>query len=219
MKNKVITIWLIASLILFAITFSIALPIYFRPFYYMLVKPLKIVESVNEWTGEAYTKKDIIHAYNEILNYCCFYTKFGSGKLKWSVDGMLHFKDCRALFTLDTVVALISGISLVVIFNLKKKKNIEFVSNPYLISGITAIALPIVLGGLISINFDKAFEIFHKIFFPGKDNWLFDPYTDEIIIAMPDTFFMACAIFIGISLISISVFLIIYGIKLKKAQD
>ena len=48
-------------------------------------------------------------------------------------------------------------------------------------------------GGL---DFDQAFTVFHSIFFPGKDNWLFDPATDPVILILPEEFFRSCAILI-----------------------
>lgn len=46
-------------------------------------------------------------------------------------------------------------------------------------------------------DFDKAFVVFHHLFFPGKTNWLFNPETDEIIQVLPEAFFRDCAILIG----------------------
>ncbi|MBQ7327319.1 MAG: DUF1461 domain-containing protein, partial [Clostridia bacterium] len=45
------------------------------------------------------------------------------------------------------------------------------------------------------------FRIFHTIFFPGKDNWLFSWYEDEIIRILPQNFFMNCAILIFVSIV------------------
>ena len=54
----------------------------------------------------------------------------------------------------------------------------------------------VVVGGLAALDFDRAFTVFHQLFFPGKTNWLFDPYTDEIINILPQEFFMHCALLI-----------------------
>ena len=54
----------------------------------------------------------------------------------------------------------------------------------------------LIVGGLAALDFDRAFTVFHTIFFPGKTNWLFDPDTDQIINILPETFFMDCAILI-----------------------
>ena len=53
------------------------------------------------------------------------------------------------------------------------------------------------LAGLAALDFDRAFTVFHAVFFPGKDNWIFDPAADQIILVMPQVFFRNCAILIG----------------------
>ena len=75
--------------------------------------------------------------------------------------------------------------------------NIIFSSGAYTLGGFALI------GGLVAINFDVAFEIFHKIFFPGKDNWLFSWYKDAIIRILPQDFFMNCAILIFVSIVTL----------------
>jgi integral membrane protein (TIGR01906 family) len=74
------------------------------------------------------------------------------------------------------------------------------------------------VGAVAAIDFEKAFEVFHKLFFPGKENWLFDPRVDEIINVMPFEFFRNCAILILSSVVIISVTFIIMGIKAKKNE-
>lgn len=212
----VISIVYSISLVLFAISFSINLPIYFRPFYYALIKPLNIVNDLNTSTGGSYTTKDVIEAYNEVLNYCCFFTKFGTGKLAWSEDGMSHFRDCRGLFLLDTIIMFVSTFLIGGVHILKRNNIVTPYKHSHLISGISSVALPAIIGVLASINFEKAFEIFHHIFFPGKENWLFDERTDQVILIMPMNFFMACAIFIGVGLIGISTYYIVKGILIIK---
>ena len=58
------------------------------------------------------------------------------------------------------------------------------------------------------------------IFFPGKDNWLFNPSTDQIIRVMPQEFFRNCAILIGASLLIITITSITVQIvnKVKKSK-
>ena len=58
------------------------------------------------------------------------------------------------------------------------------------------------LGALAALDFSRAFTVFHAVFFPGKDNWLFNPATDEIILIMPERFFLNCALLIGAVLLS-----------------
>ena len=46
-------------------------------------------------------------------------------------------------------------------------------------------------------DFDAMFVKFHQLFFPNKDNWIFDPRYDQIINILPEQFFINCAIVIA----------------------
>lgn len=211
--NHSLTILLIFSLIILMITFSIGLPIYFRPFYYLHINGLDMVES----TGWSY---DIIkEAYDEVLDYLVFNTPFGTGQLRYSSEGKAHFEDCKVLFDLNFWCLISSLIISGVIIILDKFKKIEikkyFKFHPIFYSSIIAILIPVIVGILASIDFDRAFEVFHAIFFPGKDNWLFNPSTDQIILVMPQEFFMNCAILIGSSLLLLTIVSIIISIIIR----
>ena len=52
------------------------------------------------------------------------------------------------------------------------------------------------IGIAAATDLDRAFIVFHSLFFPGKDNWIFDQRTDPIIRLMPEEFFRNCAILI-----------------------
>lgn len=52
------------------------------------------------------------------------------------------------------------------------------------------------VGGLAALNFERAFVLFHALFFPGKDNWLFDWRTDPVILILPEEFFRNCALLV-----------------------
>lgn len=227
MKTKVFNIlfnvWLGLALFFFIISFSINVPIYFRPLHTMCINPMNIVGDLNDFTGESYTFNDVVRAYNDVVNYCCFYTPFKAGKLLYPEADVLHFEDCRKLFTLDTIVMVVSFVSLIAIKIIdRNSKTIKINLKAILIAGIVTIVLPIVLGVLCALDFDKAFTIFHKIFFPGKDNWIFNPCEDHIILILPEGFFAVCAITIGVSVLTLCGVCIAYSLvkerKLNKLQ-
>ena len=56
--------------------------------------------------------------------------------------------------------------------------------------------LLLTVAALAALDFDRAFVVFHSIFFPGKDNWIFDWQTDPIILFLPQDFFRNCALLI-----------------------
>ncbi|MBE5940222.1 MAG: TIGR01906 family membrane protein [Lachnospiraceae bacterium] len=55
----------------------------------------------------------------------------------------------------------------------------------------------VTLIGLISLNFNRAFTIFHEILFTN-DMWLLDPDTDRLINIVPEGFFVDTAIRIAV---------------------
>ena len=196
--------------VIFIIGFSIALPIWFRPFYYSQIEKLDIVD----YSG--FTREQIIKAYDDVLNYLNFGTPFATGELKYSESGKSHFEDCKILFDLDTWATLISGLVLSAALVLKRLKVLKPAKlakfDWFFYSGIFAVLLPIVLGGAVAVDFENAFVVFHKIFFPGKENWMFNWYEDEIIRILPSEFFMNCAIFIAVALFVLAIISIVVGI-------
>ena len=203
MKNKVISILFAVSLFFFIITFSIGLPIYFRPFYYAHIEAYELVEE------SGFTYDEIREAYDEVLDYLTIPGReFGSGVMRYSESGASHFADCKVLFDLNATVLIISSLILIALFVLFKRGKIEgfklgkFSSAFW--SAVFIIILTIVLVVLVSLDFNRAFVIFHKIFFPGKDNWIFSYRDDEIIRVLPQEFFMNCAILIVGSMLIIS---------------
>ena len=82
-------------LALLVLSFSIAVPILFRPFYYLQIKTLNLPER----TG--LSEEVIREAYDEVLDYCVLGKPFGTGQLAWSESGYSHFADVRGLFLVD----------------------------------------------------------------------------------------------------------------------
>lgn len=210
------SILLCIALFFFIITFSIGLPIYVRPFYYAHIKPMELADA------SGYTGDEIIAAYNEVLDYLTLPGKdFSAGEMKYSEEGAAHFADCKVLFDLNVSVLLASLIVICAIKVLERIKGFKCRlcgHRPAFFAGIAAVVLPVVIGALAATDFDRAFVVFHSLFFPGKDNWIFDPRTDEIINVLPQDFFMHCAILIGAGVIILSASFIIYDIVNKKQK-
>lgn len=211
MKDKILTGLLGFFIAILIISFSIALPIYFRPFYYMQIESLHI----EEYSGADYDT--IKEAYDELLDYLTVPGKeFSTGDFAYSENGKSHFEDCKVLFDLDGIAFIISLFGTVLMILLNRLgvyklwrpfgMNIAFSAGAYTLGGFA------VIGGLAALDFDTAFTVFHTIFFPGKSNWLFDWNKDAIIRILPQDFFMNCAILILVSIITLCVGCILSGI-------
>ena len=201
-------------LALLVLSFSIAVPILFRPFYYLQIKTLNLPERTG-WSEEV-----IQEAYDEVLDYCVLGKPFGTGQLAWSESGYSHFADVRGLFLVDFWVLGITAALCAVMLILRLWKKWGFRPllghGPGFWAGVCAGGLILVVAGLAALDFNRAFVIFHAIFFPGKDNWLFDPNTDQIIQVMPEEFFCNCAILIGVVLLTCCTVLILTDLLRRK---
>ena len=182
-------------LALLVLSFSISVPILFRPFYYVQINALNLPQQTG-WSAET-----IREAYDQVLDFCVLGKPFGTGQLAWSESGRSHFADVRGLFLLDFAVLAVTALLAVLLLILYKRGRLRFYRFGGRGPGFWAGVLVLAVGGLAALDFNRAFTVFHAIFFPGKDNWLFDPATDQIILVMPETFFRNCAILIGVVLL------------------
>lgn len=211
MKNKIASIILSFSVFFLIVTFSIGLPIYFRPFFYAHIEPLDLVAE------SGFSRSEIIEAYNEVLDYLTIPGKpFGTGAMCYSEEGASHFADCKILFNLNAIILLLSvTVTAVISILYRKSKITDLRIGPFFAGfygAVAAIVIPLVIGYWAFQNFSKVFTVFHKILFRGKDNWYFNPATDEIINILPQKFFMNCAISIGVGIVVFSLSIIILSL-------
>ena len=197
--SKSVSLLCTVVLALLVLSFSISVPILFRPFYYVQINALNLPQQTG-WSAET-----IREAYDQVLDFCVLGKPFGTGQLAWSESGRSHFADVRGLFLLDFAVLAVTALLAVLLLILYKRGRLRFYRfggrGPGFWAGVLAAGLVLAVGGLAALDFNRAFTVFHAIFFPGKDNRLFDPATDQIILVMPETFFRNCAILIGVVLL------------------
>lgn len=193
--SKSASILCAVTLALLALSISIATPILIRPFYYVQINDLELPEK----TGWSYDT--IREAYDEVLDFCVLGRPFGTGELAWSEAGRSHFEDVRGLFLADFIVLGASAAGTVLLLVVRWRRKFSFYRflglGPGFWAGSLTAVLVLVVAGLAALDFDRAFAVFHALFFPGKDNWIFDPATDQIILVMPEVFFRNCAVLIG----------------------
>ena len=213
MKSKAFSVLTALLLCLFAVSASIAAPILCRPFYYAHIDALKLPEK----TG--WTHGQIRKAYDDVLDFLLKDAPFATGELAWSESGMSHFADCKVLFKLDLRIFALSGAALAAVFAVQRAKKESLARlagrGPSFWAAIGMLALFGSFGAFAASDFDRAFTLFHKIFFPGKTNWVFDPAADQIILVMPEEFFRDCGILIAGFL---AVFITCYILAGRKRQ-
>ena len=213
MKNRLLSLLCAVCLVIFLLTVSIGLPIYIRPFYYAHIDTFEL-EALS-----GYSESEIREAYDEVLDYLTLPGReFGTGVLPYSQEGKAHFEDCKVLFDLNASLLLGSAAVLALLFVNRKNWG------PYRLgrhssafwAAVLSVTAPIAIGALAALDFDRAFVVFHSIFFPGKTNWVFGWNEDQIIRILPQDFFMDCAIFIGVGLVTMAVGILVWEGKRKK---
>ncbi len=198
---------------IFIISFAIAFVILFRPYYYWNIKLLDLENK----TG--YTYEEITEAYDDVMDFLVFGDEFKTGDLRYSEEGKSHFEDCKNLFTFDFICLFISSAYIIAIFVLQKLKkiNLEFKKfSPGIYSIIGTGAVFLVLGIWGCISFDSLFTVFHKVCFPGKDNWIFSAYDDQIINILPTELWINFCILIVIIIAIFISLIVFFEIKRKK---
>lgn len=175
---------------LFSLTAAVAVPILWRGWYACQVGPLGL-EAYTGWSRET-----ILNAYNAVLDFLVQGAPFSTGELAWSESGRAHFADCRALFRLDFLVLALSALlllaALVRLLRSTPAIGARQVSPPLVALAVTA-GVFLLLGAWAVLDFEGLFTAFHHTFFPGKDNWVFDWRTDQIILILPEAFWARTA--------------------------
>lgn len=208
--NRLLSILMSIVVALTLLTGAVALPILVRPFYYAQIGPLDIEQK------SGMSRSEIIEAYDDVLDYCIgVRDDFAAGILPFSQSGAEHFAECRPLFELDLVL-FAAGIAAVVLLKIIDRRTplyrfrghgASFWGSAGLCGLFAAAAV------YAALDFDRAFTVFHKIFFPGKDNWLFDPATEPVIKMLPEEFFRNCAILIFAAIVLASAVVILLDQK------
>ena len=215
--NKILSVVSIIVTPIFFISFSALIPCIFRPFYYWSIDPLKIVET------SGYSKEVIIEAFDDVMDFLWLGTPFKTGQLAFTESEASHFADCKPLFHLQLILAIVCGLFLLTYLLLSKFKVIEIKRyknlSPIAIGGMISLGLLVFVGVFAAIDFNTLFKIFHSIAFPGKSNWVFDPYTEQVINILPEEFFLECAIFIVGLTVLLSIVAITIGIVKKVKLD
>ena len=216
MKKRFLAVLCTVAVFFFVLTVSIGLPIYIRPFYYAHIDALDLP------ARSGYTAEEIRDAYDEVLDYLTEPgTGFGTGVMPISHEAEHHFADCRVLFELNALILKLSAGILLILFVMRKKwgpYRLGKHSAPFW-AAVLLLTSPIVIGGLAALDFDRAFTIFHTIFFPGKTNWIFDWNADQIIRILPQEFFMNCAILIGAGLVSMAAGILSWEYRKNKREQ
>ena len=156
MKNKICFVLFVLAVFVLILTFSIGLPIYFRPFYYAQIESLEITDR----TGKSY--EEVKEGYDEVLDYLTLPGKeFGTGSFAFSESGKSHFADCKKLFNLNAIAFIASFTVVAALLVLKRFGKVRALCPlgfpPTFFSGALMILLFSIIAAVAAVDFDAAF--------------------------------------------------------------
>ena len=118
-----------------------------------------------------------------------------------------HMRDVRGVFAGFFLVAVISAAVLVALFLAARGREARARFWGRLErTGIVIVVVTLVGGVAGMLLFDRAFILFHEIFFPGG-NYLFDPRTDRLVQLFPQQFWVDSTIGVGVVVIALATLL------------
>lgn len=204
--------WVTAAVI---VSGAISVPILCRLFYHAHITPLQMRLRCG------LDEDQIKMTYDEVMDYCLGLSdNFVLTHMRWSAKGAAHFADVRALFIFNMAVLAISAIllGLICLHDYRCRTTKRLLRNHipafWAASGLLVVLLT--AGVLGVIDFDRFFTAFHKVFFPGKDNWIFDPSVDPVIRMLPEVFFRNCALLVFGLIIGSCILLLLFDRKCRK---
>lgn len=189
---------------------SVTITLNFRPLYYLDMKLLHISDASGYADDVIRKNYDVLIDYNNI-----WYTgSLNFPDFAMSESGRIHFEEVKKVFGVFEYGAFcLLPIAIALIVFAKKKH----IGNVFQAAGIFSIGIPAALGVLIAANWEWVFVTFHKMVFQN-DYWLFDPYTDPIILVLPDEFFMHCAALILLFVVAGSIAFFAAGKNKQKTK-
>ena len=207
-KGGALMRWVIGYIIaicftLIIISQSIIFPTFFMPFYTWQYNRLEVAATIN------IEKDELMRVTEELLDYMrgarpsledIYATVAGEERRFFSDIEIRHMIDVLDLYNIAFMVrnvAIWAIIGLILIMALLKYPIMQTICRCVREVLTVFLVLSAILVGLIAINFNHAFNIFHHIFF-NNDYWILDPRVDLLINMVPLSFFVHISIFIGL---------------------
>lgn len=168
----------------------------------------------------------------EVTKYMMSYLRGGKGVLSIEADiegdtkdffneqDRFHMEEVRELFLGGLMIRRIALAVLIVagVFLIRSCREWKIVvSKMYQRTLAVFLSLTVILGILLSQDFNKYFVIFHHIFF-DNDLWIFDPATDYMIRMLPEGFFYDMVMRIGVIFIALLLLFLIVSIAARVVE-
>jgi integral membrane protein (TIGR01906 family) len=115
-----------------------------------------------------------------------------------------HMRDVRGVFAGFGLLAVVAAAGLVVLAVGARRMGHPERAWAAIAAGMKGLIVAIVVAGIVAtVAFDAAFELFHRLFFPGG-SYTFDPRTDRLVQLFPFDFWSETTIVLGVVIVVIA---------------
>jgi len=189
-------------LLLLALYFSVQLPTFSLWFY-------ELEFEKNGTYAQVYMEKEDLHAVTaHMIDYMrgseddlnIETTVDGEKRLFFSEREIYHMEDVRLLFDGGQLIRNVSAVLLILtgaFLFWQKKDGWKAAMQCWRAAAFGLLNVFVVLGVTIAVSFNRAFTLFHEIFF-SNDLWILDPRVDLLVNIVPTPFFTDIALLIGV---------------------
>ena len=199
--------------LLIIVSQSIIFPTFFMPFFEWQYQRLEVHETIDIAPAE------LTRVTTDLLDYMrgrrqsledVYGTVAGTYRRFFSDIEIRHMEDVLGLYNIAFMVrniAFFTALGLMLIMALLRYHILHVIARCCREVQTGFILLGGIVAGLIALNFHRAFDIFHHMFF-SNDYWVLDPRYNLLINMVPLGFFIHMAIFIGGLLLAASLLVI-----------
>jgi integral membrane protein (TIGR01906 family) len=146
---------------------------------------------------------------------------FGPPNFDVTVDGTpvldarerSHMTDVRTVLDSLGIVALVAGVLLAVVAGFGRGRR-WFWRAAALGARLLAVGV-VVVGVAFALFFDRAFELFHEVFFP-PGTYMFDARTDKLVQLFPDQFWSETSVAISVAVLGLTLLVAFIGGRLGR---
>lgn len=143
-----------------------------------------------------------------------FDVRTADGGAFYSTAETAHLRDARLVLYGFLAVA---GLCLAFLLLRLARSGTRSATWPAIRRGALGLAIGLLVAGVVAfVAFEPAFELFHRLFFPGG-NWAFDPTSDRLVQLYPLAFWQLTTMALG--LLSIGLALLVWLLAHRRAPS
>ncbi|MDR2672961.1 MAG: DUF1461 domain-containing protein [Coriobacteriales bacterium] len=133
-------------------------------------------------------------------------------------DAVAHLLDVRTVFIGLELAALIASLLVIGTLTISiRRYGLRSIALPLLIAGLAPLTVALLLGLAVLIDFAGFFAFLHSLFFVA-DSWVF-PADSLLIRALPEAFWLGCAIVWLVFLVILCALCILVGLLIRRRSQ